>query len=402
MDDLKLLIRIAGLITREREGAITPDEKKEMDRWVNENERNLSMYTRFKESSDIYKLLNDLDNIDTKEPFRKTWSRIRKGDDKGRRIYVLPKIMKYAAAVLLLISISAIVYFTIYRIHHANQRQLADIEPGTQKAILITADNRQIELGKRGIKQLFKSRKLSVTDTAQTLTYELVDSTGSETPVIEYNQVIVPRGGEYTLVLADGSKVKLNADSRLRYPVTFSGDIRDVELWGEAFFEVRRSDEKPFLVHTKDMIIQVYGTSFNVSAYDNDNFAHTTLVNGNVGIYLTTDLKSPEIRLNPGEQANFNKLTNKIEKHEVDVGLYTAWVNGIFMFENEPIGNILKKLARWYNIEVEFQSEDLKMRSFTGDLKRYDNISTILDMISIASDLEFTIEGKTVIVSKSK
>ncbi len=402
MDDLKILFRIAELIAREQMGDITPEEKKEVEDWLSEDERHNAIYLQLKESEDIFKSLTSLDAVDTNNSFKNTWDKIRQIEHKNRRTFTLPRIIKYAAAVIILVAGSLTIYYTVQSISQRNNHKLSEIKPGTQKAILITADNQQIELGKRGVKQLFRNRKMSIIDTAQTLTYEIVNDIEVVSPEIEYNEVIVPRGGEYTLVLADGSRIKLNADSRLRYPVTFSTDTREVELQGEAFFEVRKSDRKPFLVHTNGMAIQVYGTAFNVSSYNNDNITQTTLVSGSVGIQLTSDQSASEIKLKPGEQANFNKLTHKIEKHEVDIELYTAWVDGIFMFENEPIENILKKLSRWYDFEVRFENEDLKKRSFTGDLRRYDNISTILEMISIASDLEFKIEGKTVIISKSK
>ena len=240
---------------------------------------------------------------------------------------------------------------------------------------------------------------MNITDTSYTLSYASIDSLQTGTNELEYNKLIIPRGGEYTLKLSDGTEVILNSETNLKYPVLFAQNERKVYLEGEAFFNVKNSKETPFIVTINDVEVKVYGTSFNVSAYTNENDIKTTLVEGSVGVSYPNNKDKPEQKLKPGQQFCYNKNTGKFNLKTVNTDLYTAWTKGIFVFENEPLDNILKKLARWYNFEFEFKDNKLKYQRFTGDLRRYDDIKKILDMISIASQVKFKIENTKVIIS---
>jgi ferric-dicitrate binding protein FerR (iron transport regulator) len=196
----------------------------------------------------------------------------------------------------------------------------------------------------------------------------------------------------------------LNSASRIKYPIAFNNNKREVELTGEAYFEVEKMKNKPFIIHIGNASVMVYGTSFNISAYDDDEVLQATLVEGNIGLSILKENKPVEYKLTPGKQAEYNKVTSHVETKEVNTDLYTAWTKDRFMFENESIEKILKRLARWYDLDVQYADERIKNQFFTGELnlKKYDNIVKILEMLAAASDIEFKIEQRKLIVEVRK
>ncbi|RPH31901.1 MAG: FecR family protein [Bacteroidales bacterium] len=273
------------------------------------------------------------------------------------------------------------------------------IVAGKQKAILITANNQQIELDSTDNKQIINSELAQIVQSGSTLSYSKNDSIDNTIKAIEYNTLITPRGGEYKLVLSDGTEVMLNSSSRLIYPVVFNGISREVILEGEAYFKVTKSKETPFIVKANDVNVTVYGTVFNILAYSNENLIQTTLIEGSVGISLNNINLESEIKIKPGQQLTYSKDTRNAETKEVNTELFTAWTKGMFVFENEPINNILTVMSRWYNFDFEFKDESLKNQRFTISLGRYNNITKILDMISISSNVKFSTKGNSIIVS---
>ncbi len=390
MDQTGKYLKIAGLLAANKHGKLSRSEKEQLDDWLNENKNNRKLMER---------LYNDnllTDALKENEIFsaEKAWRRIaREIDTKHTGHITRMKIMKYAAAVILLAGITVALQQLLVK--NPKETDTANlIRPGEKKAILITPDNRQIKLGKTASKKIIHLKNARLTDTNAVLTYETDLRKAGTT---EYNELIVPRGGEYSLILSDGSKIMVNSDSKLRFPVFFNNTIREVYLEGEAYFEVSKSDV-PFVVTTNDMNVQVYGTAFNISAYPGDEVTHTTLVEGSVGVTFNADEPGKKFTLTPGYQAAFNTKHKKPELKHVDVHLYTAWTQGKFTFENAPLEEILTKLARWYDCDVEFIHAELKNERFTGDLKKYDDITKILHMISSASNIEFSITDRKITV----
>lgn len=205
----------------------------------------------------------------------------------------------------------------------------------------------------------------------------------------------VPRSAEYRLVLADGTRVHLNAASQLKYPVSFSGEKREVYLQGEAWFEVAEDVSRPFYVHAEGVQIRVYGTRFNVNTYK-FNTIETVLVEGSIGIQAEGE--GQEIRMQPGQLAEMNRESKNIQLKEVDVRQYTAWKEGIFYFNDDTLEDILNELARWYDREVFFHSNRVKELHFTGHLARYEDIRKILNTVTESTGVEFQVTDKTIIV----
>lgn len=215
-----------------------------------------------------------------------------------------------------------------------------------------------------------------------------------ETEEIVYNKLVVPKCGEYRLILSDGTKIMMNAESDLRYPVTFNSSIREVWLSGEAYFEVSHVAECPFIVHLEHTSVKVLGTSFNIMAYRNEKHMEITLVEGSVDVSAS----GRHELLTPGHQMLVDNSTLHMEKRKVDANLYTAWKDGILRFDDLPLEQLMKRLSRWYNIQFDFQQDDLKKKLFTGGFKKYENIENVLEMIQETNDVKFKVQNNEIII----
>ena len=212
---------------------------------------------------------------------------------------------------------------------------------------------------------------------------------------IVYHKLEVPRGGECMIKLDDGTKVWVNAETKLKYPVVFVGDRREVVLEGEAFFDVAKN-EKPFIVKTSFGDVRVLGTAFGISAYASEPESYTTLVRGKVSV--EREGIKPVVIL-PGEQVVTFK-DGKMIKQEVDVEEFVGWKDGIYVFKEKSLGEIMKTLERWYNISVDFQDKSLVDLPFTGNLKRYDDINVFFDALTRTGDMKYRVKGNQVILYK--
>ena len=211
---------------------------------------------------------------------------------------------------------------------------------------------------------------------------------------VKYNILSTPMGGEYQLVLPDGSKVWLNSGSTLRFPTAFIGSERIVELKGEAYFDIAKNPKMPFLVRTNNaMDIKVLGTQFNVMAYDDEKNINTTLVEGSVEV-----LKGSEkTNLKPGQEAILNRGSGNIKVAQADLEQAIAWKNGYFIFYNENIESIMRKVSRWYNVDIVYQG-NLNNKDFVGTISRNKNVSELLKMLELTGAIHFSIDGRRITV----
>jgi len=199
------------------------------------------------------------------------------------------------------------------------------------------------------------------------------------------------------ITLADGSNIWLNAESTLEYPIPFSSEQREVTLSGEAYLEVVYENDRPFIVKTQNMNISVLGTSFNICVYPDEIEIKTTLVEGKICV---EDIKglSESFILEPSQQLTFNKISHESHVKMVDTEIYTAWVHGYFIFEEESLENIFQRLGRWYDIQVFFLDDNLKRELLSGKLPRFEDFHVILNMLEKVSDAKFELNGNTIIV----
>ena len=243
-------------------------------------------------------------------------------------------------------------------------------------------------------------RNVATNDTAG-IVYQNIQEDMSQGEKIMYNTVITPRGTEYLLTLSDGSRVWLNSDSRLKFPVKFSKGTRRVELVGEGYFEVAKDTSSPFIVNSGKLEIKVTGTSFNIAAYPDEKIVQTTLVSGSVDVSCPECAATESVSLVPNEIAIFVPKIQKIEKKRVDITPYIAWHEGFLTFHDESLGSIAKKLERWYDLTFEFDQPETKELVFYGSIKRHENILQVLDMLRCTNLIGFTIiDSKTVRVTR--
>lgn len=265
------------------------------------------------------------------------------------------------------------------------------IPAGKSKALLTLSTGQTVVLGEEQPVYTREEEGVLVKADSTNLVYERK----AELPVeLVYNELTVPRKGEYSLQLSDGTKVYLNSDSWLKYPETFGKDRREVQLTGEAYFEVKRDSLRPFIVKVGNMQVNVLGTVFNINAYQEGTEIKTTLVSGKVNVACHGN----SVELLPGEQACLHKPDHVLHKEKVNVALYTSWKEGLFKFERESLENIMLVLERWYDVNVFFQNNALRESLFSGDLKKYDSIEEHLRMLELTTNVSFRISGNTILV----
>ncbi|MBN2519525.1 MAG: DUF4974 domain-containing protein [Bacteroidales bacterium] len=213
-----------------------------------------------------------------------------------------------------------------------------------------------------------------------------------------YVHTIVPKGQTSQLLLPDSTKIWLNSGSTLKYPNRFNETSREVFLEGEAFFDVRPDPLKPFIIKTSGPTIKVLGTKFNVSSYENDDCIETTVVNGSVEVFKSNRKSDNRVVLEPNQKATYNKNNNEIELQDVDAELYTAWMNGKYIFKNEELGEIAKKIERAYDYNIYFRDVELQNIRLSGRFKNSEPIEQILEVIRLTSPIEYRINKRDIFI----
>lgn len=396
---MKNYSNIPKLIFKKITENISDEEFRELKNWINLSTENKQIYEESINHDNIYAALKKYFKYDIDKAWIKTEKRLSPA--KGNIRQLSYKVLRYAAFISIPLLIAGYLLYLNNIIPGNTKITKADTElsfkPGNQKAILTLSNGEEVAVGKhKYANNITVSESTQVIDTNYTLVY----GSGETSPkALEYNTLQTPKGSEYSLVLADGSKVWLNADSKLKYPVSFSDTVRKVFIEGEAYFEIAENKDKPFIVHTNDYDVNVLGTSFNVMAYNNEQQTATTLVEGSVKI-TRPESESP-VYLIPGQQAVLKEQSNKIEITKVDTYQYTSWKDGLFVFKSEPLGNIAKKFSRWYDCEIQFTDMELKNARFTGTLKKNTDLGELLNIISQTCQIDFTVnENNVLIISK--
>jgi transmembrane sensor len=302
-----------------------------------------------------------------------------------------------AAAAILLLIVSSV--FVLVNRKEKNstiakkaqpQLQQDDRLPGGDRAILTLADGSSIVLDSAGNGMLAQQGATEIIKKEDGQL--LYNSSGTSTDAVAYNLLQTPRGGQYKITLPDGSKVWLNAASSLKYPVVFSGKERRVEITGEAYFEITKDAARPFKVQLNQMEVEVLGTHFNINSYTDEETVRTTLLEGRVKIITASENKF----LQPGQQAQLKPSGNMKIVNDVNLEETVAWKDGNFQFENSDIKEVMRQLARWYDVEVSYQGTINK--HFIGGISRNVKLSQVLSMLQQTGEVRFIIEGKKIIV----
>jgi ferric-dicitrate binding protein FerR (iron transport regulator) len=317
------------------------------------------------------------------------------------RPYQRRAFLRYAVAAAVLVILAGSVW--LWRAGRAGtpasiaEQPVRDVAPGHEGAVLTLADGKQIVLDSSSNGSLARQGNASVTKlNAGQLTYQAENATTGTTAEVMYNTLTTPRGRRSSVLLSDGTRVWLNAASSIRFPTVFAGKDRTVEVSGEAYFEVAKDLSLPFIVKTvrtasqDPLEIQVLGTSFNITAYSDENEVSTTLVEGSVKVISGSAARL----ITPGQQL-VAKPDGRLELNPgVDVQKVIAWKDGNFLFRGDELTTIMKQLSRWYDIEVHF--DGTVSDHYTGKISRQVNISQVLKMLQAAGGVSFSVQNKEV------
>jgi len=314
---------------------------------------------------------------------------------KRKSIY---PVLKWAIAAAILIALGT-TFYTV-KIAHRNHDFVTNIKPGANKATLTLANGKTISLTDASTGNLAKESGITISKTANgELIYRVENLKDNDAALRnKTNTITTPKGGEWQIQLPDGTRVWLNAASSLVYPLVFNtGARREVTLTGEGYFEVAKDPSHPFIVHTALQDVQVLGTHFNINSYTDEGVTRTTLLEGSVRVSIPTAANSAVLR--PNEQSTLSNGTLEIN-NTVDVQEAVSWKDGYFMFNNERQESIMRKIARWYNLEVEYTDEAAKNVRYYGTISRFDKISQVLKKFEHTGEVRFDIRGNTLLVSK--
>ncbi|MFI5139553.1 MAG: FecR family protein [Sphingobacteriales bacterium] len=321
---------------------------------------------------------------------------------KRRRVIRWVRIRQLSiAASFLLFCIGAGLYFlpTRHKKEQAGQKKeyavKNEIVPGGNKAILTLSNGSTIVLNnaKSGILTRQGNTAVNKTQNGQLVYSANNQQNIGSNPVIVYNTVTTPRGGEYQIVLSDGTKAWLNAASSLKFPTAFQGTARNVEITGEVYFEVAKNKNMPFKVFSNGAEVEVLGTHFDVMAYQDEPETKATLLEGSVKFRKN----NADVLLKPGEQAVSPNTSNKIIVQQANIGETMAWREGYFVFQDENIQSIMRKVSRWYNVDVDYQG-NMENKEYGGKVSRYKNISDVLKSLELTGTIHFKIEERRVTV----
>lgn len=383
--------RIVRLLQLYLLGDITEEERQELEDWCEETPRNRKLFEQicqedlFSKERSVYEKVNDTKAFSVFE------KRVRRVSPRS-----IGNWWKYAAVLLF-----PILVVGSWRLMHETEQvsvvasSVAPIQPGCSQAVLVLDDGRKVFLKEEEEGVISEDKEITVTGEKDRLVY--TSSEGKNVDEIRFNELEVPRGGEYKVRLADGTLVYLNSATRMKYPVKFDEKERKVYLSGEAYFEVAKDPERPFFVEMEGVEVRVYGTSFNVNTHQKGNI-QTVLVKGSIGVKVLSSGMESVIR--PGQMAEFKQGNTKVDVKDVNVAVYTDWKDGIFRFENQRLEDILTVLSNWYDVDVFYQTASVKELHFSGYMERYKDVSVILEAITLSTGVTFSIQGKTIVVSK--
>lgn len=271
------------------------------------------------------------------------------------------------------------------------QVKIEQIKPGSNKATLAIATGDEIILDQIGRGKIVEQGGVRVLKTKEGQVVFTVVAKNGIKPLL--STISTPKGGQYEVVLPDGTKVWLNSASSIQFPTTFTGKERNVSLKGEAYFEVTKNKAMPFKVKTDLQEIEVLGTHFNIMAYDNENTIQTTLLEGSVRVFG----KGASVLLNPGQQAELNKRNSRISIQDVSTKAVIAWKNGIFMFEHEDMHAILNKVSRWYDVEIIYKNTGNDHR-YSGSISRFKDVTEVLKTMEMTGTVHFEIKERRIYV----
>ena len=362
-------------------GELSREEFQYLEAWQEQNKDSHLFLSRLGEMNRNRPIF-DKHLGDPQEAFRQMMQKLPTRRTRRLRGYSI------AAGIALLLSLS---FLWVY--YPGRKAVVAEhVFPGQSYAELRLADGQRVSLQAEEERTIASDSLAEIKNTRNTLVYTVKN----EPEVIEYNTLTIPPGAEYTLQLADGTKVSLNSGSELRFPVAFTGNERKVYLKGEAFFDVSPDPLKQFIVEAGGLTTFVLGTSFNIKSYPHQPQVMVTLTEG----ILQVNAPDNHYEIYPGTQVLYNKETVTSTRRAVDVEMYTSWKDGYYLFDDMRLEEIMSTLALWYNFSISYQDPPVKNIPFSGYLKRYGDIKELLKSFETTNEVEFRIDGNNIIIRK--
>lgn len=379
--NLKQAYRTAYLIAGFLKQTLTEEEKDELDKWILASDENMIVFEKMTDEKNVAQAAEWFRKMNVEKDLAETKSKI--SVRKPQRLW------QYTVAASIVIAIGAGIYFYQNSITQKNKSEVVaqkqDIMPGSNKATLTLGNGKIIELGKAGDDTTINGGTKILRKDGQ-----IIYKPDTTENVVVYNTLTVPRKGQYKLILPDGSKVWLNSESSIKYPVSFPGKERRVFVTGETFFEVAKDKTKPFRVVAGDVTVEALGTQFNVNAYTNEPFFSATLIEGSIRVSKGSAVKI----LKPSQQAQMTNTEFQIVDTDNDDAI--AWKNNQFKFTNTSIDEIMRQIARWYDADIVYQ--DKVTLHLNAIIERDVPVSKLLSILEATNEVHFKIDGKKIIV----
>lgn len=383
------------VIWRSLRNACSESELEELRRWRDQSQTHERVYQDIKEITETGSLLKGVDLLQKERAWNNVMGQVK------RKSKIRLRVFRYAAVLMLpLLAVGTWVYFQQFDEQPGKlvtPLAVERIQPGGPKAMLYLSDGQMVDLNSTSdsvIVDGHSGQRIALSREVKALNYSQVEGMNEGVAEQVCNKILVPRGGEYMLILSDGTRVWLNSETRLEYPLAFGGGCREVRLSGEAFFEVTRDEGRPFHVVMDGATIEVAGTSFNATCYPGDGRCQAVLESGKIN--LVTD-GGRVTKVGVGESACYDAASGKVAVEPVNLKYYTAWRYGTFYFYDTPLSEIVRQLGRWYDVEFMFTDDSLREVCFSGAALRSKPIEFILELLAGTQSLRFEIQKNGII-----
>jgi ferric-dicitrate binding protein FerR (iron transport regulator) len=363
---------------------LTSDEQLLLDEWLavhTDNQKYFEKAVRYYQNQDEEKEWD----------YKPAFNDFVKSTQKKKRNYF--RFAQIAASVIILLACGWLFQVVINTEDYQALSEAQPIQAKEGEVELVLSTGKKVLLKKDGDHQI-KEKQGKIQKKGGAVDYLAFEK--KKQKYLQYNTINVPRGTDFKLVLSDSTVVWLNAESTITYPIQFADNIREVSITGEAYFDVTPNKEKPFVVEANGTKVKVLGTEFNVNAYRKDEGIFTTLIEGSVAV---GNEFGKSVVIKPNEQAITGSSADVVVK-EVDVNPILGWRNGLFDFEDEPLGNILEELARWYDFKIFYEDEDLRNYEFTGGINKYEDVNQLLKLFELTQSVKFYVKKDVLLVKK--
>ncbi|MBS1602367.1 MAG: FecR domain-containing protein [Bacteroidetes bacterium] len=397
-------VTVAGIIYKFREKQpLTAGERQDLDDWINKGDANKTLFDELLQRERVVAELEALNGYDYDSAVSSVFAAI--GLSRSPVVSLRSQTMRRSvtAAAILLLIVSGWWFFFMRRNSGGQSAGMANIASlSRDRAVLTLGDGRQVSLDSAHAGPMDSQGGASVRQEVGRLVYTVARNADGGPTV--YNTLTVPRGAQYHVVLADSSEVWLNAASSITYPTTFTANARELTVTGEAYFRIAKDATKPFLVTSRAMKVQVLGTEFNLMAYPDEPAIRTTLING--AVKTTVDFKQrppQQLLLRPGEQAAVDSATGLLHLEKPNVDAVTGWHYGEFRCHNAELPTILRQIARWYDVSIEYRGS-VSGINFDGVLSRKHRLEEVLDILADTRKVyfEFKSPGTVVVIPGTK